>query len=923
MKRRLGLLVVVLLVVAALALPLTASAQNFICGSLSASDCTLIQTALTNLASARSLEFSGSVTQTSGMGSVVALDIQAEFTGFVQFGAGGEVTALDVVIDPASVTMGGIFSLPPSVGAAGVRLVDNVMYIGAGPSVDALVWTSLDLNTTPISRSFANSSPIALLGSNQNWQRVQDVEVIPGITTTFFESVSAVDPSAQLGDLGALMGSTTLGDLGALLGDSTLGGTDMSGLLGSMLGGMVSGVQVTQIGRLLIEPGTQLVRGIAMTDEVNLGDAAAGTGLDTLGQGGPVSGSSTSTEVLFLNYNVAHAFAAPPNATPMTPDQVNEVVSASGDSLGALITQYFINTGSTAVTDSLSGMDSNALLGSMLGGMLGGMDSNALGGMDSNMLGGLLGGMDSNALGGMDSTLGNILGGLLGGTGDFSGTFGSTVNNPVTVRGAVEIGQTVNGNLTSGQSDGYTITGTAGNAVQIALNAQFDTYLELRDVAGQVIASNDDFDGLNSQITFTYPVNGQFTIVARGFSSTASGPYTLTIAAAQAGPSGTTSSGGGTIAIGQTITPNLTSGLRDTWTFSANGGEVIRINMDAEFDTYLELYGPTGQEVARNDDANGLNSQIDVTLPTAGTYTIIARSFGDFGSGPYTLSLQLAQGGSASSGGTTGGSLTGGSLTGASTTTGSLTGGSTTAARVLVVGQPVTGNLVQGTPDQWTLALTAGQNIQINMDAEFDTVLELNGPDGTQVAFNDDFNGLDSQITYQAAVAGNYTLIARSFANAGSGPYTLVVAPAGTASGTTGGSLTGASTTTGGSLTGASTTTGGSLTGGTSAATALTCFDNAQIAALSSLAIGQTVTVSCPASCGSSPGVVWGSRFYTDDSSICGAAIHAGVISNQGGPLLLTIAPGQQSYTGSTQNGVTTSNWGSWSRSFTVAAPGR
>lgn len=905
MKRRLGLLVVVLLVVAALALPLTASAQNFICGSLSASDCTLIQTALTNLASARSLEFSGTVTQSTGMGSMVALDIQADFTGFVQFGAGGEVTALDVIIDPASVAMGGMFSLPPSAGAAGVRLVNNVLYLGAGPSVDALVWNSLDLNTTPITRSFANSSPIALQGANQNWQRVQDVEIIPGISTTFFESVSTVDPSAQLGDLSSALGSTSLGDLGALLGDSTLGGTDMSGMLGSMLGGMISGVQVTQIGRLLIEPGTQLVRGIAMIDEVSLGDASAGTGLDTLGQGGPVTGSSTTTEILFLNYNIDHAFAAPPNATPMTPDQINEVVSASGDSLGTLITQYFITTGSTAVTDSLSGMDSNALLGSVLGGMFGGMDSNALGGMDTTMLGGLLGGMDSNALGGMDSNalLGSILGGMMG-----SSDFGSSVDNPVTVRGAVEIGQTVNGNLTSGQSDGYTITGTAGNAVQIALNAQFDTYLELRDAAGDVVESNDDFDGLNSQITFTYPVNGQYTIVARGFSASASGPYTLTIAAAQAGPTG-----GGLISIGQTLTPNLVSGQRDSWTFSANGGEVIRINMDAEFDTYLELYGPTGQEVARNDDANGLNSQIDVTLPTAGTYTIIARSFGDFGSGPYTLSLQLAQGGG-TTGGTTGGSLTGASTTSGSLTGGSLTGGSTTAARVIVVGQPATGNLVQGTPDQWTLALTAGQNIQINMDAEFDTVLELNGPDGTQVAFNDDFNGLDSQITYQAAVAGNYTLIARSFANAGSGPYTLVVAPVGAASGAT----------TGGSLTGGSTTTGGSLTGGSlGAATALTCFDNAQSAALSTLEIGQTVTVSCPTSCGLTAGSVWGSRIYTDDSSICRAAIHAGVMTDQGGQLLLTIAPGQQSYTGSSQNGVTTSNWGSWSRSFTVAAPGR
>lgn len=62
---------------------------------------------------------------------------------------------------------------------------------------------------------------------------------------------------------------------------------------------------------------------------------------------------------------------------------------------------------------------------------------------------------------------------------------------------------------------------------------------------------------------------------------------------------------------------------------------------------------------------------------------------------------------------------------------------------------------------------------------------------------------------------------------------------------------------------------------------------------------------------------VWGTGIYTDDSSICRAAVHQGFITIQsGGIVTIEIRPGLKSYAGSTQNGVTSKNWGSWSGSF-------
>lgn len=67
---------------------------------------------------------------------------------------------------------------------------------------------------------------------------------------------------------------------------------------------------------------------------------------------------------------------------------------------------------------------------------------------------------------------------------------------------------------------------------------------------------------------------------------------------------------------------------------------------------------------------------------------------------------------------------------------------------------------------------------------------------------------------------------------------------------------------------------------------------------------------------GNETGSVWGSGPYTSDSDLCVAARHAGVIGAQGGPVAAFGVGGQDAYPGSTQNGVTTSTWGSFGSSF-------
>jgi hypothetical protein len=78
---------------------------------------------------------------------------------------------------------------------------------------------------------------------------------------------------------------------------------------------------------------------------------------------------------------------------------------------------------------------------------------------------------------------------------------------------------------------------------------------------------------------------------------------------------------------------------------------------------------------------------------------------------------------------------------------------------------------------------------------------------------------------------------------------------------------------------------------------------------------GSQFVIACPS--GGEANSIWGTTIYTDDSSICTAAVHMGLITlASGGEVTIEILDGQASYQGTEANGVTSNSWGSWARSF-------
>lgn len=80
------------------------------------------------------------------------------------------------------------------------------------------------------------------------------------------------------------------------------------------------------------------------------------------------------------------------------------------------------------------------------------------------------------------------------------------------------------------------------------------------------------------------------------------------------------------------------------------------------------------------------------------------------------------------------------------------------------------------------------------------------------------------------------------------------------------------------------------------------------------------ISVACPSGGTTDPGV-WGNDVYTSDSSICLAAVHAGVITLEGGgPVTVTRAPALGEYDGIERNRVVSRGYGAWTDAFSVTA---
>jgi hypothetical protein len=191
----------------------------------------------------------------------------------------------------------------------------------------------------------------------------------------------------------------------------------------------------------------------------------------------------------------------------------------------------------------------------------------------------------------------------------------------------------------------HSFQGTAGQRVSIAMSSlAFDSYLILVGPDNRVVAENDDGPaGRNSRIEISLPSTGTYTIEATALGGAERGSYSLLLTAATCTPAPITPGlpVSGSLTHGDCESTHRAGRKADLHAFRGTAGQRVSIDMNSDaFDAYLILVGPDNRVVAENDDGPaGRNSRIEVSLPSTGTYTIVATALGAGERGNYTLLL--------------------------------------------------------------------------------------------------------------------------------------------------------------------------------------------------------------------------------------------------------------------------------------------
>lgn len=224
------------------------------------------------------------------------------------------------------------------------------------------------------------------------------------------------------------------------------------------------------------------------------------------------------------------------------------------------------------------------------------------------------------------------------------------------------------------------------------------------------------------------------------------------------------------LAVGQNVDGELSpndsqrrSGkYEDVFELQGRRGQRIDLRLNSEaFDSYLVVTGPDGFNLSNDDDAGGngaLHSRLVIELPADGRYRVSVTTFRPGEMGRYRLSAATAAAGV--------------EVTRAD------------PAEPIRLGAALAGRLAagQGARNQrYRFTARRGDRVRIEASSDdFDTILTLSRPDGTQDQ-NDDTNvdgrtSLNSRIDTVLAEDGDYVIAVSAYAPDGAGAYRLSLA---------------------------------------------------------------------------------------------------------------------------------------------------
>lgn len=184
--------------------------------------------------------------------------------------------------------------------------------------------------------------------------------------------------------------------------------------------------------------------------------------------------------------------------------------------------------------------------------------------------------------------------------------------------------------LALGGTDYYALDGKAGELLRLeGLSEQFDIELELYNLRGEKLTSNDDGGkGRNALLTALLSQTGKYLLRVNCVGNGGSGAYQLQRAPDPVRP----------LKLGERGIGTLSAEGTEIWSFTGKPSQALILSVRSpDFDTSVRIFGPDGIELAARDQGDSTSTLFGLTFPLEGTYTIWVSS--KSGAGKYTLRL--------------------------------------------------------------------------------------------------------------------------------------------------------------------------------------------------------------------------------------------------------------------------------------------
>ena len=216
---------------------------------------------------------------------------------------------------------------------------------------------------------------------------------------------------------------------------------------------------------------------------------------------------------------------------------------------------------------------------------------------------------------------------------------------PIYGQQAINYGETLTGSISpAGEVDIYTFSGIQNEKVILRLTEDsggvsvfLEPLVELFDPSASLLISVSDAS--QAEIKITLPATGTYSIFVSDEGDNDTGNYALFIQRL-VNPGNST-----LINYGETLTGDIfTFGDVDTYSFSGTAGDKLILRLtenpfSSALDPLVELFDPAGDSLLAVSDPQQI--QIEITLPTAGSYTIlVSNPYPGANTGNYALFIQ-------------------------------------------------------------------------------------------------------------------------------------------------------------------------------------------------------------------------------------------------------------------------------------------